>query len=431
MLGEIDWQALLSPNGYFYHGYDKNGVRLDSRWDGFGVETFGVFLAALAGDGILTTNTFKPPSDNGSGFIYHASYPVVPEGTDRWGNVWTDLRQSECDTQIHWYATLPHVNTNLYDLGLFGLSAAEGLSGTEYFAYGTGGKTSPYNDGDHQVVTPHYSGLIAPLRLTDSTRMWESLESLGLLSPLNNVESLAINPTNGATTVNFLRGSWNLALQAEGWALAHTQVNVSVRSAFRAIPSLYSAYQTLMTPPTAGYPDSTNAVTVPEGGTATFQVKLNRAPVSPTTVTVSRVSGDTDITVQSGGSLVFNASNWNTYQKVTLRAAKDVDTVNSSAVIRCSAPGLADRDVTATEQDNDLVVNLALALRGSTITGNNGANWINLIDGVTNGYTGSAGYGYTYWAANSRQYDAGPEGQVHDLAHQAATVGRGWSILPV
>ena len=52
---------------------------------------------------------------------------------------------------------------------------------------------------------------------------------------------------------------------------------------------------------------SANAVTVPEGGTAIFQVKLNTAPVSPTTVTVSRVSGDTDITVQSGGSLVFNA----------------------------------------------------------------------------------------------------------------------------
>ena len=88
---------------------------------------------------------------------------------------------------------------------------------------------------------------------------------------------------------------------------------------------------------------SANAVTVPEGGTASFQVKLNTAPVSPTTVTVSRVSGDTDITVQSGASLVFNAASWNTYQTVTLGAAEDADIVNSSAVIRCSAPGLARR----------------------------------------------------------------------------------------
>ena len=107
------------------------------------------------------------------------------------------------------------------------------------------------------------------------------------------------------------------------------------------------------TPPAPAILTSADAVTVPEGGTATFQVKLNTAPVSPTTVTVSRVSGDTDITVQSGGSLVFNAANWNIYQTVTLGAAEDADTVNGSAVIRCSAPGLADKDVTATEQDND------------------------------------------------------------------------------
>ena len=147
---------------------------------------------------------------------------------------------------------------------------------------------------------------------------------------------------------------------------------------------------------------STNAVTVAEGGTASFQVKLNTAPLNPTTVTVSRASGDTDITVQSGTSLVFDASNWNTNQTVTLAAASDADQVDGSAIIRCSAPETADKDVTATEQDND-VINLALASRGSTITGNNGTNWSKLIDGVTTGYTPTIGFGYTLWknAANA------------------------------
>ena len=40
-------------------------------------------------------------------------------------------------------------------------------------------------------------------------------------------------------------------------------------------------------------------------------------------------------------------------------------------------------------------INLALASRGSTMTGNNGANWSNLIDGVTTGFTGFTGFGYT------------------------------------
>ena len=100
---------------------------------------------------------------------------------------------------------------------------------------------------------------------------------------------------------------------------------------------------------------STNAVTVPEGSNATFQVKLSTAPLSPTTVTVSRIDGDTNITVLSGASLEFNDTTWSNYQTVTLEAGKDADWTNGSAIIRCSAPNTADKDVMATEQDNDLI----------------------------------------------------------------------------
>ena len=151
-------------------------------------------------------------------------------------------------------------------------------------------------------------------------------------------------------------------------------------------------WQVFGTPPTPAILTSADAVIVSEGGTATFQVRLNTVMAGLTTVTVSRLSGNTNITVQSGGSLVFNASNWETYQTVTLSAAEDLRTVNSSAVIRCSAPGITNKDVMATEQ-----INLALASRGSTITGNNGTNWSALIDGVTTGYTATTGFGYTYW----------------------------------
>ena len=89
--------------------------------------------------------------------------------------------------------------------------------------------------------------------------------------------------------------------------------------------------------------------------------------MSPTTVTVSRVSGDTDITVQSGTSLVFNAVSWNTYQTVTLWAAEDADMVNSSAVIRCSAPGLTSKDVTATEQDNTPALEILTSTNAVTV----------------------------------------------------------------
>jgi hypothetical protein len=69
-------------------------------------------------------------------------------------------------------------------------------------------------------------------------------------------------------------------------------------------------------------------------------------------VTVSRVSGDSDIRVESGSNLIFTTANWNMYQTVTLRALRDVDMINGSATIRLSAPGIADKDVIATELDN-------------------------------------------------------------------------------
>ena len=178
--------------------------------------------------------------------------------------------------------------------------------------------------------------------------------------------------------------------------LTGTYNSISGNNGFHVVE--WEVYGAPPAPPALAILTSADAVTVPEGGTATFQVKLNTAPVISTTVTLSRISGDTDIAIQSGGSLVFNASNWNTYQTVTLRAAEDADQINGSAIIRCGAPGLANKDVTVTEQDNDGIVNLALASRGSTMTGNNGANWGKLIDGVTTGYTGSAGFGYTIWS---------------------------------
>ena len=98
---------------------------------------------------------------------------------------------------------------------------------------------------------------------------------------------------------------------------------------------------------------SANAVTVPEGGTANFQVKLNTAPLNPTTVTVSRVSGDTNITVLSGGLLMFNDSNWNTNQTVTLRGRKTRTGPTAQPPFGAARRIQVDKDVTATEQDND------------------------------------------------------------------------------
>jgi hypothetical protein len=88
------------------------------------------------------------------------------------------------------------------------------------------------------------------------------------------------------------------------------------------------------------------AFNVLEGGSSIFSVRLRSAPAGDVTVTTSRFSGDTDLTVSSGASLVFTPANFNVAQLVTIAAAADTDTVNDSAVFRVTAPGIATYDLT-------------------------------------------------------------------------------------
>ncbi|MEV4159896.1 glycoside hydrolase family 48 protein [Nonomuraea dietziae] len=97
-----------------------------------------------------------------------------------------------------------------------------------------------------------------------------------------------------------------------------------------------------------------SGVTVPEGGEASYEVKLSKQPAAGVTVATSRTSGDADLTVKSGASLTFTTSNWSTAQKVTIAAAEDADQTSSSAEFTSTATGHGAAKVTASEADNDL-----------------------------------------------------------------------------
>jgi hypothetical protein len=94
-------------------------------------------------------------------------------------------------------------------------------------------------------------------------------------------------------------------------------------------------------------------VGVAEGGHATFGVKLSGPPPSTLTATVTRPSGDADITVQSPARLVFNSGNWDTYQTVTLAARADPDDAHGTAIIEIAARGwnIEDAHVLAVEAE--------------------------------------------------------------------------------
>lgn len=91
-----------------------------------------------------------------------------------------------------------------------------------------------------------------------------------------------------------------------------------------------------------------NTVNFTEGGTGSFGVRLSQQPSSNVTVTTTRTSGSTGVTVDSGGTLTFTPQNWSTPQNVVLRAADG--TGGQSAEFTSSAPGHVSATVTANVQ---------------------------------------------------------------------------------
>lgn len=97
---------------------------------------------------------------------------------------------------------------------------------------------------------------------------------------------------------------------------------------------------------------STHEISVPEGSTNSFEVWMGGEIMNTVTLSVVRVSGDTDLYVVSGEELVFTPENWNVPQTVTLGALEDFDTEDGVALFSVSGPGIVPVYVTAYVQDS-------------------------------------------------------------------------------
>ncbi|MBK1881312.1 sulfatase-like hydrolase/transferase [Luteolibacter pohnpeiensis] len=134
-----------------------------------------------------------------------------------------------------------------------------------------------------------------------------------------------------------------------------TDVSTSNGTLKSTLENLVSSWNLNMTPREAGNAGSVrieleeDGVAVTEGGTASVRVKLSGSAAK--TVTVSRFSGDDDLSVASGGSLTFTTANWNTWQTVTFAAAEDADDISSGATFRASGDGMHVREIFVREQD--------------------------------------------------------------------------------
>jgi hypothetical protein len=166
----------------------------------------------------------------------------------------------------------------------------------------------------------------------------------------------------GSATLTFTPANWN-QLQAVTLTAATDADFTNDVATFRvsatglnSIPTEVTQYDVVATTidTSEGNLVVSNAnLTVPEVGTETFTVRLDHEPPGPVTVTVARTSGDTDLSVSSGATLVFEPDHYNVPQTVTLAAAEDADTTDDSAVISVSLAGSPVRTVNVSIADND------------------------------------------------------------------------------
>ncbi len=84
---------------------------------------------------------------------------------------------------------------------------------------------------------------------------------------------------------------------------------------------------------------SPTALTVAEGGAATYTVVLTTAPGDTVTITPGIAPDGHDLTLTPGGALTFTAANWNSAQVVTVAAARDDDSVDDAATITHAVTG--------------------------------------------------------------------------------------------
>ena len=139
----------------------------------------------------------------------------------------------------------------------------------------------------------------------------------------------------------------------------------------------------------AGVSVSETALTVAEGGSATYTVKLDAQPASDVVITVSSdnsdVTADTDAATSGNQTtLTFTPANWSTAQTVTVRAAQDADAANDAASITHAV----DASRSANEFDNVSIAGVAVTVTddetaGATVS----ATTLTVTEGGNNTYT--------------------------------------------
>ncbi len=203
------------------------------------------------------------------------------------------------------------------------------------------------------IMGRYWGGLTHPAPMVSGTvyRLDIDMSSISLLVETNH--RLAVHITSSSDKAFEVHpNTYTQVMDYASSPTAHNTLHLNSDYPSRIIFPLYTTNA-----PTVEV--STNSVVAPEGGTVPFDVWMSGPALHNVTLTVARVSGDSDITVNNGASLIFTTNTWSTPQTVTLAAAQDADAADGSATFEITGPGVVPATVTATEQDDEVGIVLS------------------------------------------------------------------------
>ena len=145
---------------------------------------------------------------------------------------------------------------------------------------------------------------------------------------------------------------------------------------------------------TRGVTVSKTDLDIAEGGDGDYTVVLTSEPTGQVTVTPSRSSGDTDVTVS--GAVTFTAGNWSTARTVTVSAGQDTDAADDTAVIGHTVSGADYGSVTAAsvdvtvDDDETASSGVILTVVPESVSEGAGATTVTVTAGLNGGTRGDA-----------------------------------------
>jgi cellulose 1,4-beta-cellobiosidase len=286
---------------------------------------------------VTITNLGSPLTSWSLGYAYSGNQAVV----NGWNGNWTQSAQNITVTNASY-------NGNLATNGTVSPGAQFSFSGTNtnptaFTLNGvactgqstTGGGNIQVNPGTLSVAQGKTGTVGVSLSAAPSANVTVSVASSGNTGLTASPTSLTFTPSNFSTVQN-------LTITANSSGTGPTTFTLSAAgetsATVTATETTSSGTPSLMVSPASQ--------SITQSGTGTVGISLSSAPTGNVTVTTSRTSGNTGLSVTSGGSLTFTPSNFATAQSVTVTADSSS---TGAATFTISASGLTSVTFTATE----------------------------------------------------------------------------------